>query len=251
VRSTLSLLVLVATALSMAGCGFVITLPSISTKIEGSGNIISEAREVTDFTRIVLSGAGDLTITQGEGHALTVRTDDNLMDYVKSEVIGDTLLLSFTDEARNKNLRPTQGWIYEITLEELEDIGIAGAGTILCDGLQGDELVISISGSGEIRLSDLQIDDLDLHISGMGEIEMNGEVARQSYTISGFGNVDAGDLAGEDVIVAIQGTGNVTVWGTETLLVTIAGTGDVSYYGSPETVQTILGLGSVTSLGQK
>ncbi|HEY70462.1 MAG TPA: DUF2807 domain-containing protein [Anaerolineae bacterium] len=250
-RSTLSLLVLVVTALSLAGCGFVLNLPSLEPRIEGSGNIISEVREVSGFTRIVLSGAGDLTITQGDGHALTVRTDDNLMDYVKTEVLGDTLVLGFTDEARSKNLRPTQGWNYEITIEELEDIAISGAGMITSDSIQGDELKISISGSGDIRLPDLRIDDLDIHISGSGEIEMIGEATRQRFTIAGSGDIDAGDLQGEDVNVAIQGSGNVTVWASETLLVMIAGSGDVNYYGSPEIVQSILGLGSVHSLGQK
>jgi hypothetical protein len=251
VRSTLSLLVLVVTALSMAGCGFVINLPSLTSRIEGSGNIISEAREVSSFTDIILSGAGDLTITQGEGHALTVRTDDNLMAYVKTEVVGDTLVLSFTDEARNKNLQPTQGWNYEITIEELEDLGISGAGAITSDSLQGDKLTITISGSGDIRLSDLRVEDLNLNIAGMGEVEMIGEAAQQRYTISGAGDVDAGDLQGEDVNVAIQGTGNITVWASEFLQVMIAGTGDVSYYGSPEVIQTILGLGNVISMGQK
>ncbi len=250
-RSTLTLLVLGITALSLAGCGFVIDLPSLAPRIEGSGNIITEAREVSNFTRIVLSGIGDLTITQGDGHALTVRTDDNLMEYLKTEVVGDTLVLSFTDEVRNKNLQPTQGYNYEITLEALEDLGIAGVGTIHADSLQGDTLTISISGSGDIRLTDLQVDDLDIHISGVGDIEMMGEVASQSYTISGAGEIDAGDLAGEDVMVAIQGTGNVTVWAYESLLVTIAGSGNVSYYGNPEISQTILGLGSINGLGQK
>jgi len=80
---------------------------------------------------------------------------------------------------------------------------------------------------------------------------MIGEATRQRFTIAGSGDIDAGDLQGEDVNVAIQGSGNVTVWASETLLVMIAGSGDVNYYGSPEIVQSILGLGSVHSLGQK
>lgn len=250
-KNKFKILALVATAISIAGCGITFEWPSLSRRISGSGNIVTEARQVTSFKRIELSGAGDLTITQGEGYSLTVRTDDNLMEYVKTELLGDTLVLSFTDEARNKNLRPTQGWNYEITVEELEELRIAGAGTITSDSLQGDELTISISGSGDIRLSNLRIDELDLQISGMGEVEMDGEITRQNFTVSGSGDIDAGDLAGEDVTVAIQGTGNVTVWASETLLVTIAGSGDVNYYGSPEIVQNILGFGSVTNLGQK
>jgi hypothetical protein len=250
-RSTFSLLVLAVTALSMAGCGFVIDLPSMEPRIEGSGNIISEAREVSSFTDIMLSGAGDLTITQGEGHALTVRTDDNLMAYVKTEVVGNTLVINLTDEARFKNLQPTQGWNYAITVEDLEDLAIAGAGTITSDSLQGNELTISISGSGDVRLLDLSIEDLNVIISGMGEVEMVGEAAQQRYTISGAGDIDAGDLQGEDVDVAIQGTGNVTVWATEFLQVVIAGSGEVGYYGSPEVTQTILGLGGISGMGQK
>ena len=54
--------------------------------VEGSGNVITVTRNVADFEAVSLSGFGELNITQGDAVSLNVRTDDNIMPYVKTEV---------------------------------------------------------------------------------------------------------------------------------------------------------------------
>ena len=57
-------------------------------RIEGSGELITEARPVTGFTEISFFTEGTITITQGDTETLAVETDDNLLDrvYMREEL---------------------------------------------------------------------------------------------------------------------------------------------------------------------
>src|SRR5262245_51229407 len=61
--------------------------------IAGSGNVTTESRTVTGFTDIEISGSGKLIVEQGDSEALSITTDDNLMEYIASEVQGSKLTL--------------------------------------------------------------------------------------------------------------------------------------------------------------
>jgi hypothetical protein len=246
-----TLMALVLSSLVLFGCGLSFDSWGFGERIEGSGNIITEDRAVSDFTRVEILGSGELIVTQGDHYALTVETDDNLMEYVKTEVQGRTLKLSFTEEARNKNLQPTRGFVFRVTLPDLEDLVVAGSADISAERLESERLAIIISGSGDVRIDELISDDLTVQIIGSGDIEIAGVAAQQSFSILGSGSIDTGDLRGETVDVTIPGSGSATVWATDELRVTIAGSGNVGYYGSPTVTHSILGTGNISSLGDK
>ena len=45
--------------------------------LTGSGNIVTEDRPVSDFDQIVLTGLGEMIITQGDTESLTIEADDD------------------------------------------------------------------------------------------------------------------------------------------------------------------------------
>lgn len=59
----------------------------------GSGNLITEEREVSDFDRVELASDGELMLTQGGSESLIIEAEDNVMSYITSEVRGGTLVL--------------------------------------------------------------------------------------------------------------------------------------------------------------
>ena len=88
----LALMVLMAASLACA-------VPFVGIRtIKGSGNVVTEERDVSGFDRVALSGFGEVIITQGDKESLTVETDDNLMRYIETKVRGGTLELGFTDD---------------------------------------------------------------------------------------------------------------------------------------------------------
>ncbi|NTV37818.1 MAG: hypothetical protein HGA82_01265 [Anaerolineales bacterium] len=62
---------------------------------QGSGNLVSETRQVSGFTAVDFSGAGEVEIIQDGTESITIETDDDVMEHVTTEVHGGTLYVGF------------------------------------------------------------------------------------------------------------------------------------------------------------
>lgn len=230
-------------ALLLGGCGVNIVL--------GSGRVTTQTRDVSNFDSVVLSGAGDLTITQGDSEALTLEAEDNLMPYLKTEVKGGTLVLSVDNGNGRTQVTPTKGIRYNLSAKNVKSIELSGAGRVTSANLKGDQMSIGISGAGSIDIAHLEATSLSSKLSGAGNLKLAGQVTGQTITLSGLGSYDAADLGSKSTQVVVSGAGGATVWANETLDVTINGAGGVKYYGSPQVQKKISGVGGITGLGNK
>lgn len=189
----------------------------------GSGKIVSDTREVSDFSKVRLTGSGDVIITKGAKREVRVEADDNVIEDVRTEVGGNgTLTLGMKKGSwNNVHLKFT---IVNPTLEGVE-----------------------ISGSGSVNVeSDFDAKRMESGISGSGSVRFKGgKTARHEIQISGSGNVMADGLEADDVTVQISGSGSANVHAKKTLDARISGSGDVYYKGSPSITQSIRGSGSL------
>jgi hypothetical protein len=224
--------------------------------IRGSGEIIEEDRDVSGFDRISMAGAGRIIITQGDRESLSIETDDNLMEYIRTEVKGDTLEIDFTKDiilssGTRQSLEPSAGFIFRISVIDLEEISVSGAADIQAEKIKADRFEINFSGAGDITIDDLNTSQLDINLSGVGDVELAGKADSQDIVISGLGRFQGFDLESQEVAVTISGAGGAELWVTETLDVVISGAGDVEYYGMPTVIPQISGLGRLQGLGEK
>jgi hypothetical protein len=216
--------------------------------VDGSGDLITETREVSNFDSIALSGSGEVNVTQGGGESLTIETDDNVMEHIKAEVSGGTLELGF-EEGFNL-ISPTR-LIFTVGVEDLTSVSISGSGDIESDMIETNRLEATVTGSGDIQIGTLTADDVKARITGSGDMNLAGETAAQDITISGSGKYRAGDLRSESAEVSITGSGDATVWATDSLDVNISGSGSVDYYGRPSMSTSGSGSGDITNRGDK
>ena len=248
----LFLIFLIIAAVTTA-CG----VPFQPRLVKGSGDIVVEDRKVSDFDKILVTGAGRLIITQGDSESISIETDDNLMEYIETKVEGNTLEIGFTEDALfssgrgQKALDPTDGFIFRITVISLEGISVSGAADIEVEKLKTNQLDISLSGAGQVSIDDLNADHLSVLVSGAGDVDLAGIVETQVIRMSGFGRYQAFDLESQEADVTISGAGGANVWATESLDVSISGAGDVKYYGSPSVTPNISGVGRIQSQGDK
>jgi len=68
--------------------------------VAGSGKVVTEPRTVSGFSRVSLSGSGQVFIDRTGAESVTVTTDDNLLPYIRTEVRDGTLELGFNDLMR-------------------------------------------------------------------------------------------------------------------------------------------------------
>ena len=255
----LFLLIVFLAALLLSGCGPV---------VQGSGKVISEERPVSGFDQVALLGIGDVIITQGAEEGLRIEAEDNLLEYITSEVHNGKLEIGFKPEMAF-SFRPTQPIKFHVAMKTVTAVSLSGSGNISAENLLADELSLTLSGSGNIRIDrleaktlrstlsgsgDLQVGELavetvDTTLSGSGKCSLAGQTMAQAMRISGSGNYHAFDLQSQTADLTITGSGNVEAWVTEKIDVTVTGSGDIRYYGAPDISERITGSGHVAGLG--
>ena len=212
--------------------------------MKGSGDIVTEEREVSGFDEIQFSGVGNLIIEQGDKEALVVEADDNIIGLIETEVRGDELHIGFK---RGVNIVPTSKVKFYLTVKELDRIDLSGMGDIDCDEFETDDLKFHISGSGDIDF-EIIADSIETNVSGLGDIDLSGEVGFHRVQISGSGKYNAEELRSKDCEVEISGLGSATINASDNLDIEINGAGNVYYKGDPHVSQHISGLGRIKSL---
>jgi len=256
---TLGAMVLMAFSSVSAGNWFKRTFGDKGVK--GSGDIITEDRDVKDFTRIETSGSFDVIVEVGEKQNITLTFDDNLLDLIETRVKGKTLEI-YTDES----YRSEYTCKVEITVPKLEgvmtrgsgdfdvrnvnsdrfDCRTRGSGDITIGDLNSRIVRCDINGSGDITVRDMESDFLECSIHGSGDITAEGKVDELEINVSGSGDVDARDLTAREATIVVKGSGDVRVRAQESFDGAVYGSGDIAYYGKPEHISThVAGSGSI------
>jgi hypothetical protein len=209
-----SIVVLIATVAMLTAC-------SVTT---GSGKVVSESRTVSGFTKIDLSGAGDVIIEQNGTEALTIEAEDNLIPKLTSEVVNGTLRLG---EKSNLTIHLTKPVTYRVSMKDVSGLMISGSGTVTASTITAPSLAVDLSGSGKITVG--------------------GTVEQQDLKISGSGEYRAKDLQTKVASAQISGSGNATVTVSDKLDAQLSGSGQLTYYGNPPQVtREVSGSGRVT-----
>jgi hypothetical protein len=214
--------------------------------VRGSGNVVTEDRNVSGFTGIDLASIGNAVIEIGQDEGLSIQAEDNLMQYIQTEVRGNTLEIR---NQNNLNFQPREQIIYTITVANLEELTISGLGSVDAPDLQADNFQINISGGGDVEISSLEASTLDVDISGLGNLFIrSGQVNQQDVHISGSGDFRALDMQSQRARVQISGLGSSSLWVTTDLEVNISGGGSVRYKGNPTVQEELSGLGRVEKI---
>ncbi|NMC47389.1 MAG: DUF2807 domain-containing protein [Chloroflexi bacterium] len=237
---------IILTVVAMMGLMSACVLPIQNTRIQGSGNLVSETREVSGFNGIILSGLGDLEIKVGDTESLTIEADDNVINHIESYVSGSTLHIGFE---RFFNIIPSGGISYTLTVKDLNRIEVSGYGDVYLASLDTDSLNVEVSGGGRIVIDDITADNLTVNLSGAGDFNLAGTIERQKVNLSGAGSYNASDLQSREAEIDISGAGSAQMWVTDALDVNLSGVGSLQYYGDASVTQNISGIGKIIALG--
>ncbi|MDH4157696.1 MAG: DUF2807 domain-containing protein [candidate division Zixibacteria bacterium] len=189
--------------------------------VEGSGELVTEARHVKPFTKVISTGSSDIYISVGGEQKVEVTYDDNLIDMVRTEVRGAKLKIYIEGSHSSRHSSRI-----DITVPKLEEV--------------------RCTGSGDIEVVDLDQDFFAYKLSGSGDFRAAGRVAELELTLSGSGEIDTRDLIANEAYCTISGSGRIRVAAAEAFDGTVSGSGDIYYYGKPESVSRhVTGSGSI------
>ncbi|MFK7800841.1 MAG: head GIN domain-containing protein [Anaerolineae bacterium] len=230
---TIFVLITVIASFGLVGC---------AVAVRGSGDVIEETREISNFDRVALDGMGEIILTQGETTSLIVEAEDNLMQYIKTTVRGDELTINIQSR---RPIIPSRSIKFYITTPNLEAVSVDGAGVVSIDELDTDSLKLSMDGSGYMNIDELDASELLIDINGLGDLDVAGSTNSLEIDIDGSGNFNGRNLESQTASIDIDGLGNATINVENSLDVNVDGSGQVTYYGDPVVSQDINGLGRV------
>ncbi len=214
---------------------------------KGSGTVVTEPREVSGFAAIDLQGVGILRVTQGGAETLTVRTDDNILPLITTEVRDGTLHIAIDTSEHRHGIDPTE-LTYDVSVTSLQALSVAGAARVESGSLATEDLRLDIDGAVRVAIDGLQARNLHVSSSGGSSFVFTGTVETQEVVIDGTADYQARQLSSRTATVHINGAGHVVVRVSESLDAAIDGAGVVEYIGQPAVVQHVNGVGVVRQI---
>ena len=179
--------------------------------VAGSGVAATESRDVSEFNGIDVGGVFQVEVTAGKEYGVVVEADDNLLQYVKTEVSGGVLKISSTER-----LKSTTPMRIRVSAPEIESIDASGA----C----------------KISVADVKSSELRVDTSGASKVNLAGETSSVTIEVSGASNIDAANLKAENATVKASGASKVEVFVTGKLTSGASGASKISYSGNPTSV---------------
>ena len=209
-------------------------------KIKGNGNVVTIERSTADYDAIAVAGWFDVELVDGQEGQLKIRGEENLLEYIKTEVKDNKLVIKVKNGV---NLRPSSwgedGGIYvTVPVEEVSSVSLSGSGDVITKTvLKTDDFKTSMSGSGDIDLQ-IEAETIKASLSGSGDIKLSGQAGSFEVKVSGSGDIKAYELSANKVEATISGSADVRVTANEMLYARVSGSGDIYYRGNPTKIDS-------------
>ncbi len=237
------MLVAILIAVSLSGClrGGVVT---------GSGNLVTEQMDFSDFTRVEAGYAFEVEITQSSSYSISITADDNLFDFIQISKTGKTL-----------KIRLQSGYDYQsvttrakITTPELRGLGLSGAtqGTVI--GFSSTEdFKLDLSEASSLDMSDMSAGDIKFGLSGASSVtgvitasgdaqfnlsgasaaELKGSANDMLIDASGASHLELADFLVNNADVNLSGASGSTINLNGRLEADLSGASYLRYIGRP------------------
>jgi len=225
---------------------FSVSFSQKNKKIKGNEKITTIARTTSEYEGISVSGSFDVKLISGTEGNITIKGDENLLEFIITEVKEGKLSVYFE---KNKNIQYNYNSSIEITIpfEKINYLTFKGSGNLTNNDLiKTENLNFSMSGSGNVTFNS-ETNSLIITKSGSGNLNARGTTINVDINSAGSGNANVSDLKSENATVSQSGSGSTKVYCSKSLNAQTVGSGNIQYKGNPEKVlQKSTGSGSIT-----
>ncbi len=196
--------------------------------VYGNKKVVIKERKAEFFSGIRVSTGIDVYLKQGDQMSLAVEADENLHEYIITEV-DNGILNVYTDA----NIRGAEMKRVYVTMKEVNSISTSSAGDIIGETpVRTDNLKLTASSAGDIRL-EVYAKSINGNISSSGDVTLSGEADMIDVSLSSAGDLNAFNLKVREADVSASSAGDADVYVTERLTARASSAGDVNYKGDP------------------
>ena len=214
--------------LCFLSCGCSIRINGGTFGERGSGTVVTDVRELPSFSKVEYGGSGSLHVTIGEPGHVEVTCDDNLLEFISTEVENETLRIRTT-----KGISPTGKYHFEITCPALTKLTLSGSGSASVGEFASDDFGLHLSGSGSASIGNVKSKQIRVSSSGSGSVRVAGVVESASVSTSGSGSINAQELRSQMAEVKSSGSGSIKIHVTNSFRGSSSGSGSIKCFGNP------------------
>jgi hypothetical protein len=214
-------------------------------KVKGNGDMVTKTRNVGEYDKVSVGGSFDVKLYAGAEGKLTITVDENLLEYLITEVDNGKLKIKWK---KGTNVSSRSNILVTVPFKDIDAVSLAGSGDVYTeDVIKADSFKTALAGSGDIKLK-VDASSVDSSIAGSGDIALSGSANSIKCSIAGSGDIEAYDLSSNDADIRISGSGGVTISVKDNLVARISGSGNIYYKGDPEKQDVkVSGSGNVSS----
>lgn len=196
----------------------------------GSGRIVTEQRDFTDFTALDIENIFDIEIVQSDSFSITITADDNVIERVKVSQDGEELKLRL--EPRRFHRHITLG--AKITMPVLSGLELDGLSRVAVTGFKSSQdLHLDLSEASSLT-GDMEAGDVVIEASDASRVTLAGSARTLTLDASDASRVDLADFLVNEASVELSGLSLATVNASERLgPVDLRGRSRLEYLGDP------------------
>lgn len=224
----LKITALLVTFLTLSSCEFQFVIGGV----EGNGNVLKEERVFSEkIDRVKASNGLEVELIQGVMQLVNVEADENLHEYIETDLVNGTLYVKTT-----KNIRKAKSKKVTIFYIDLEAIhASSGANVRGQSGLISDEMDLKSSSGSQIDVH-LLTKELSAQSSSGSNITIKGQARNFNSKASSGSSIDAKDLQVIYATAKASSGASITLNIQRSLDAKASSSGDIRYYGEPEVV---------------
>jgi hypothetical protein len=203
----------------------------LGPSVKGNGNVTTEYRDVGDFDKVKVSTGLKVVLIQSDKNLVTVETDENLHEVIRTEVKRGELNI-FT-EGRIKQSRKLLITVELIDLDELQSSSGAQVST---DGMLRLKHFSTKASSGSQQKLSLNTQKLEAKTSSGAQIRMDGKTGDADYSASSGSHLKAGELVAKSGKADVSSGAHIYMEVTSDFEGEASSGGHIYYSGNPSSV---------------
>jgi len=201
----------------------------IRRTVYGNNHVVKKDRNAGHFTGIRVSSGIDVYLKQTGSESITVEADENLHEYILTE-IRDGVLHVYSDA----NIREAEMKRVYVTMKDIRSLKTSSAGDLIGESpVTAGALELSASSAGDIKL-EFKAETVDIDISSSGDMTLSGEADMMEASLSSAGDLNAYGLSVREADVSVSSAGDADITVTEKLKARASSAGDINYRGDPK-----------------
>ncbi|SRX55028.1 head GIN domain-containing protein [Aequorivita sp. CIP111184] len=226
---TINIIAVIGAAILLSSCNL-----NIITGENGNGNVVTQERNVIEnFTEVKGSAGLDVYLTQGDENKIVVEADENLQQYIETDVENGRLHITTSE-----NIGRSKAKKVYVTYKEINTVEASSGADVTGNSVIKSENISLKSSSGADLKVEVFTKNLTAKTSSGADLEVSGKASSLIADASSGSELNARDLLVISCNAEASSGAEVTVNVKDNLETKVSSGGDVNYYGNPVSVNS-------------